>query len=88
MMRMQEWVRANTNGNTKRTYDSGFSGFQRYLLDEGVSPDKLQPADIADYLRIRLKSGVAASTLAGDRAAIGNGLKYTNQKGMHGSARK
>ena len=83
-MKMNEWVRLNGNANTRRTYASGFQGFTRYLADETITIDRLRPCDIADYLRLRYEeSGVAASTLAGDRAAIGDGLKNTVAKDMH-----
>ena len=83
-MRMQEWVRLNGNANTRRTYESGYRGFTRYLEEEKITMDKLRPCDIADYLRLRFEEGgVAASTIAGDRAAIGDGLKNTEAKGMH-----
>ena len=81
---MLEWVRRNGNANTRRTYESGWKGFTRYLEEEGVSLTKLRPCDIADYLRLRFEEGgVAASTIAGDRAAIGDGLKNTAARGLH-----
>ena len=81
---MQEWVRLNGNPNTRRTYESGWRGFSRYLEEENTTVDRLRPCDIADYLRLRSEQGsVAASTIAGDRAAIGDGLKNTTAKGMH-----
>ena len=81
---MQEWVRLNGNANTRRTYESGFRGFTLYLEEEKVTMDRLRPCDIADYLRLRFEEGgVAASTIAGDRAAIGDGLKNSEAKGMH-----
>ena len=83
-VRMQEWVRLNGNANTRRTYESGWKGFTRYLEEERVSIDRLRPCDIADYLRLRFEEcGVAAATIAGDRAAIGDGLKNTAARGMH-----
>ena len=81
---MQEWVRLNGNPNTRRTYESGWRGFERYLEEERTTLDRLRPCDIADYLRLRFEQGgVAASTIAGDRAAIGDGLKNTAARGMH-----
>ena len=74
--RMQEWVRANKNQNTRRTYESGWKGFQRYLEAEGRAESAIRPADMADYLRERMKSGVAAATLVSDRASIADHLKY------------
>jgi site-specific recombinase XerD len=83
-MKMKEWVRLSGNVNTRRTYDSGFRGFTRYMDEESMSIAQLRPCDIADYLRLRAEEGnVAASTIAGDRAAIGDGLKNTVAKGMH-----
>jgi site-specific recombinase XerD len=82
--RLQQWVRTNQNGNTRRTYDAGWRGFQRYLLEEGKAESDIQPSDIADYLRVRVEEqGVAAATVAGDRSAIGDALKSTPQRGMH-----
>ena len=75
--RMFQWIRENQNSNTRRTYDSGFRGFQSYLQQEGIERSEILPVDIADYLRQRLEQdGVAASTIAGDRAAIADALKY------------
>lgn len=75
--RMLQWIRDNQNSNTRRTYDSGFRGFQSYLRQEGIELSDIQPVDIADYLRQRFEhDGVAASTIAGDRAAIADALKY------------
>ena len=82
-MKMREWVRLSGNANTRRTYESGNRGFTRYLVEENITFDRLRPCDIADYLRLRYEAGAAASTIAGDRAAIGDGLKNTVAKGMH-----
>ena len=81
---MQEWVRLNGNANTRRTYESGWRGFTRYLAEEKIAMEKLQACDIADYLRLRFEDGgVAAATIAGDRASIGDGLKNTSARGLH-----
>ena len=82
-MKMREWVRLSGNANTRRTYESGNRGFTRYLVEENISVDRLRPCDIADYLRLRYEAGAAASTIAGDRAAIGDGLKNSAAAGMH-----
>ena len=81
---MQEWVRENANQNTRRTYDAGWKGFQRYLAEEGIKETDIRACDIAHYLRQRCEAdGVAAATLAGARVAIGDALKYTPLKGLH-----
>lgn len=81
---MQAWIRANGNANTRRSYDSGWNGFKRYLDEEGVHEDRITEGDIADYLRKRLEEdGVSAATVAGDRAAIGNHLKYGPLNKLH-----
>ena len=81
--RMQQWVRNNRNHNTHRTYESGWNGFKRYLDEEGTSEKKVTVADIADYLRKRFEEDrVAAATLAGDRAAIGDHFRF--EPGMSG----
>ena len=81
---MQEWVRLNGNANTRRTYESGWRGFTHYLAEEKIAMEKLQACDIADYLRLRFEEGgVAAATIAGDRASIGDGLKNTAARGLH-----
>lgn len=83
-IKMLEWVRLNGNSNTRRTYDAGFRGFVRYLDEEKINIDAVKPCDIADYLRLRHEDrNVSASTIAGDRAAIGDGLKNTRARGMH-----
>ena len=82
--RMRQWVDANRNANTRRAYESGWKGFARYLQEEGVGETELREEDIADYLRVRLEEQrVAAATLAADRAAIGDRLKFTPLKGLH-----
>ena len=81
---MQKWVRENANQNTRRTYDAGWKGFQRYLAEEGIKETDIRACDIAHYLRQRSEvDGVAAATLAGARVAIGDALKYTPLKGLH-----
>ena len=74
--RMQEWVRANKNPNTRRTYESGWKGFKRYLEAEGIAESTIQPVNMADYLRERMESGVSAATLGSDRASIADHFKY------------
>lgn len=74
---MLRWVRENQNNNTRRTYESGWRGFEQYLREEGVPPHSIRPCDVADYLRKRVEEqGVAAATVAGDRASIAAHLKY------------
>ena len=81
--RMQQWVRNNRNSNTHRTYESGWKGFAHYLSEQGTSERKVTVADIADYLRKRFEEDrVAAATLAGDRAAIGDHFRF--EPGMSG----
>ena len=81
---MQDWVRMNGNANTRRTYESGLRGFLRYLDDNGIQLAATRACDIAHYLRLRFENdGVAAATLAGDRSAIGDGLKGTPGHGLH-----
>lgn len=81
--RMQQWVRNNRNHNTHRTYESGWKGFKSYLDEEGTSEKKVTVADIVDYLRKRFEEDrVAAATLAGDRAAIGDHFGF--EPGMSG----
>ena len=83
MERMHHWTRLNRNRNTHRTYESGWKGFERYLSEEKVSVEDVTAADIADYLRKRFEEDrVAAATLAGDRAAIGDHFKF--KQGMSG----
>ena len=81
---METWVREKSNPNTRRAYESGWRGFTRYMREEVGAPhldsidtSAVRPCDIADYLRRRVEEdGVAAGTVAGDRAAIADGLKY------------
>ena len=82
--RMQAWVKSNSNANTRRTYDSSVNSFQKYLAKDNIELSEVKPSDLADYLRHRVEvDGVAASTVAGDRAAIADALKYTPQREMH-----
>ena len=87
---MQQWVQSNGNANTRSTYESGWKGFCRYMTDvmgvnvTNASLNSLKPCDVADYLRRRYEDdGVAAATLAGDRAAIASRLKYTDNNMIH-----
>lgn len=81
---LQKFIHANQNPNTRRTYDTAVKGFHNYLNRESVSLDNVQPVDVADYLRTRItEQRVSASTLAGDRAAIADNLKYTSNAGVH-----
>jgi hypothetical protein len=77
-------VKQNANQNTRRRYESGWNAFQKYLADEGIEKNTIRACDIADYLRQRMEvDGVAAATLAGDRVAIGDALKFTPLAGLH-----
>src|SRR4051812_1769137 len=41
-LRMHQWIKANKNPNTRRTYEAGWKGFERYLEEEGVSKQNIQ----------------------------------------------
>lgn len=79
--RVKGYIAENRNQNTSRTYASGWAGFQRYMEAKGWQLQQITGFHIADYLRERVeKQRVAASTVAGDRAAIADALKHTPQR--------
>ena len=76
-----EYIAANRNPGTRKSYGSSWAGFARYLEKHRIEESKLDEFDVADYLRVRAEEhGVAAATLGNDRAAIADRLKNTDRK--------
>ena len=81
---VQEWLRLNSNQNTRRTYDSSVGSFQKHLAKADIKMTEVKACDVAEYLIHRtVVDGVAASTVAGDKAAIADALKYTPLREVH-----
>jgi len=87
---MQDWVRDEGNANTRKAYLSAWNGFQRWLESQesqGAKDDStIQATELAQYLKTRLESGVAASTIANDRAAVAERLKFKPNAGIVNTA--
>lgn len=78
-----QWFESNRNQSTKRTYASGWTGFLKYLERIRVPLASITEWEVADYFRERVEEqGVAAATVNGDRSAILDHLKHTNQAAL------
>jgi hypothetical protein len=84
--RMREYITANRNPGTAKSYASGWAGFALYLGAAGLSDSSFDAADVADYLRMRVDDmGVKYSTLGNDRAAISDRVKHGPLAGITNS---
>jgi hypothetical protein len=84
--RMREYIAANRNPGTAKSYASGWAGFALYLGAAGLSDSSFDAADVADYLRMRVDDmGVKYSTLGNDRAAISDRVKHGPLAGITNS---
>lgn len=81
--RVLEFIQRNRNANTRRTYESGWRGFAKYLFEISRPVDQVAEEDVADYLRIRVEEQqVAFSTLKSDVSAIADHLKHGPRAGL------
>jgi len=75
--RVETFISTHRNKGTARAYANGWAGFSMYLQRRGVAEAAVTHWDVADYLRERVEvQEVAASTMAGDRAAIADHYRH------------